>query len=414
MTLEGENMATVVERFLKYVKIDTKSNEESTTCPTTKSQYKFGEMLVEELKTIGMKNVSIDENGYVMAYIPSNIEKNVETIGFIAHMDTAPDFSGENVNPQIIENYDGGDIILNKDLNIILSPEKSPELRNYVGETLITTDGTTLLGADDKAGIAEIITAMEFLINNKDIEHGPIAICFTPDEEVGRGADLFNVEKFGANVAYTIDGGAIGELECENFNAAGVKVIFNGVNVHPGYAKGKMINSMLIANKFIEKLPKSEVPELTSNKEGFYMLASIDGSVEKTKLSYIIRDFDRESFENRKNNMKMWAEEINNEFGENSCEIEIKDQYYNMKEKIEPVQYVVDKAFEAMKNCSVVPKVKAIRGGTDGARLSFMGLPTPNIFAGGENFHGKFEYVPVNSMEKAVDVIVEISKLYAK
>ena len=407
-------MTKVVEKFLRYVKIDTKSNEESETCPTTKSQYKFGEMLVEELKTIGMQNVSIDENGYVMAYLPSNVDKTIETIGFIAHMDTAPDFLGENVNPQIVENYDGGDIVLNKDLNIVLSPEKSPELKNYIGETLITTDGTTLLGADDKAGVAEIVTAMEFLINNPGIEHGPIAICFTPDEEVGRGADLFDVEKFGANVAYTIDGGAIGELECENFNAAGVKVIFNGVNVHPGYAKDKMINSMLIANKFIEKLPKDEVPELTSNKEGFYMLTSIDGSVEKTKLSYIIRDFDRESFENRKSNMKMWAEEINKEFGENSCEIEIKDQYYNMKEKIEPVQYVVDKAFEAMENCGIVPKVKAIRGGTDGARLSFMGLPTPNIFAGGENFHGKFEYVPVSSMEKAVEVIVEISKLYTK
>lgn len=407
-------MTKVVDKFLRYVKIDTKSDEESTTCPTTESQYKFGEMLVEELKTIGMKNVSIDENGYVMAYLPANVDNNVETIGFIAHMDTAPDFSGENVNPQIVENYDGGDIVLNKDLNIVLSPEKSPELKNYIGDTLITTDGTTLLGADDKAGIAEIITAMEYLINNPEIKHGSIAICFTPDEEVGRGADLFNVEKFGANVAYTIDGGAIGELECENFNAAGVKVIFNGVNVHPGYAKDKMINSMLIANKFIEKLPKKEVPELTSNKEGFYMLTSIDGTVEKTKLSYIIRDFDRESFENRKDNMKIWAEEINKEFGAKTCEIEIKDQYYNMKEKIEPVQYVVDKAFDAMKNCGVTPKVKAIRGGTDGARLSFMGLPTPNIFAGGENFHGKYEYVPVSSMEKAVEVIVEIARLYAK
>ncbi|MBU5316961.1 peptidase T [Clostridium bornimense] len=407
-------MTKVVEKFLRYVKIDTKSSEGSETCPTTESQYKFGELLVEELKSIGMKDASIDENGYVMAYLPSNVDKKVETIGFIAHMDTAPDFSGENVKPQIVENYDGGDIILNKDLNIVLSPEKSPELKNYIGETLITTDGTTLLGADDKAGVAEIMTAMEFLINNPGIKHGPIAICFTPDEEVGRGADLFNVEKFGANVAYTMDGGAIGELECENFNAAGVKVIFNGLNVHPGYAKDKMINSMFFANKFIEKLPKDEVPELTSDKEGFYMLTSIDGSVEKTKLSYIIRDFDRASFENRKNNMKIWAEEINKEFGENSCEIEIKDQYYNMKEKIEPVKYVVDKAFEAMENCGIVPKVKAIRGGTDGARLSFMGLPTPNIFAGGENFHGKFEYVPISSMEKAVDVIVEISKLYAK
>ena len=405
-------MSKVVEKFLKYVSFDTQASLTSGTHPSSAGQIVLAKEIVKELEEMGMKNVSLDDNGYIMAELPANTDKKVKTIGFISHMDTAPDYSGKDVKPQFVENYDGGDIVLNKELNIVLSPKASPELKEYIGQTLITTDGTTLLGADDKAGIAEIMTAMEYLINHPEIEHGTIKIAFTPDEEIGEGATFFDVEKFGAEIAYTVDGGSIGELEYENFNAAGAKVVFTGMNVHPGSAKNKMINSMLIANKFIDKLPKEDVPERTEGYEGFYLLTSIDGSVEKTTLSYIIRDFDRDSFEAKKVAIEKWAKEINEEFGEGSCELTLKDQYFNMKEKVEPVKYVVDVAFEAMEKVGVVPKVKPIRGGTDGARLSFMGLPTPNLFTGGENFHGKFEYVPVNSMEKSVEVILKIAELY--
>lgn len=405
-------MSKVVEKFLKYVSFDTQASLTSGTHPSSSGQIVLAKEIVKELEEMGMKNVSLDDNGYIMAELPSNTDKKVKTIGFISHMDTAPDYSGKDVKPQFVENYDGGDIVLNKELNIVLSPKASPELKEYIGQTLITTDGTTLLGADDKAGIAEIMTAMEYLINHPEVEHGTIKIAFTPDEEIGEGATFFDVEKFGAEIAYTVDGGSIGELEYENFNAAGAKVVFTGMNVHPGSAKNKMINSMLIANKFIDKLPKEDVPERTEGYEGFYLLTSIDGSVEKTTLSYIIRDFHRDSFEDKKVAMEKWAKEINEEFGEGSCELTLKDQYFNMKEKVEPVKYVVDVAFDAMEKVGVVPKVKPIRGGTDGARLSFMGLPTPNLFTGGENFHGKFEYVPVNSMEKSVEVILKITELY--
>lgn len=402
-------MSKVVERFLKYVKYDTKADDNSETVPTTQGQLVLAKEIGKELEELGLSEVSVDENGYIMATLPSNVDKKVPTIGFIAHMDTSPDMSGTNVNPQFIENYDGGDIKLNEE--VTLSPTDFTELKEYIGETLITTDGTTLLGADDKAGIAEIITAIEYLINNPEIPHGTIRLGFTPDEEVGRGPDHFDVKKFNADLAYTMDGGAVGELEYENFNAAGAKVIIHGRNVHPGYAKDKMVNSMLIANEFIAKLPESETPQTTEGYEGFYHLNTINGDVEKTVLSYIIRDFDMDSFEKRKQNIKAIAEELNKKYP-NRVVIEVKDQYRNMKEKIEPVMYVVDNAKKAMELVGIKPLVRPIRGGTDGARLSFMGLPCPNIFAGGLNFHGKFEYVPVSSMEKAVDVILKIVELY--
>jgi tripeptide aminopeptidase len=404
-------MSKVVERFLKYVKFDTKSDENSNTVPTTASQLVLAKELVKELEELGLAEVSLDENGYIMATLPSNLDKKVPTIGFIAHMDTSPDMSGTNVNPKLVENYGGGDITLSE--GIVLSTKDFPELKDYIGETLITTDGTTLLGADDKAGIAEIITAVEYLVKHPEVPHGTIKIGFTPDEEVGRGADYFNVEKFGADLAYTMDGGAIGEIEYENFNAAGAKVIIQGRNVHPGYAKDKMVNSILIANEFIASLPAKETPETTEGYEGFYHLNSINGEVEKTVLSYIIRDFDEESFQRRKEFMMELGEKLNKKY-DNRITVEIKNQYRNMKEKIEPVMYVVDNAVKAMELVGVKPLVKPIRGGTDGARLSFMGLPTPNIFAGGLNFHGKFEYVPVSSMEKAVEVILKLTELYTK
>lgn len=404
-------MSKVVERFLKYVKFDTKSDENSNTVPTTASQLVLAKEIVKELEELGLAEVFLDENGYIMATLPSNLDKKVPTIGFIAHMDTSPDMSGTNVNPKFVENYDGGDITLSE--GVVLSTKDFPELKDYIGETLITTDGTTLLGADDKAGIAEIMTAVEYLINHPEVPHGTIKIGFTPDEEVGRGADYFNVEKFGADLAYTMDGGAIGEIEYENFNAAGAKVIIQGRNVHPGYAKDKMVNSILIANEFIASLPADETPETTEGYEGFYHLNSIDGEVEKTVLSYIIRDFDEESFQRRKEFMMELGEKLNKKY-DNRITVEIKNQYRNMKEKIEPVKYVVDNAVKAMELVGVKPLVKPIRGGTDGARLSFMGLPTPNIFAGGLNFHGRFEYVPVSSMEKAVEVILKLVELYTK
>lgn len=401
-------MKEVVERFLKYVKLDTKSDEESGVTPSSEGQKVFAKELGKELENLGFTNVTVDENYYVMAEIPSNIDKKVPVVGFIAHMDTSPDMSGKDVNPQFVENYDGGDIVLNKENNVVLMPSEFPDLKNYIGKTLITTDGTTLLGADDKAGIAEIVTAMKYLIDNHEIPHGTIKVAFTPDEEIGEGANHFDVEKFNADFAYTVDGGAIGELEYENFNAASAKVIVKGRNVHPGTAKNAMINSALVAAEFMRSLPENEVPENTEGYEGFYHLTSIKGEVELTELSYIIRDFDKESFENRKNVMKEVANKINEKYGRELLSLKVKDQYYNMKEKIEPVKHIVDIAHKAMIDAGVTPKVTPIRGGTDGARLSFMGLPTPNFFTGGHNFHGKYEYIPVESMEKAVEVILKV------
>lgn len=407
-------MSNVIDRFLKYVKYDTKSDPESATTPSTEGQMVLAKAIGKELEDIGMKDVSVDENGYIMATLPSNMDKEVPVIGFIAHMDTSPDMSGTNVNPKFVENYDGGDIILNKELNIVLSPKEFPELEMYKGKTLITTDGTTLLGADDKAGIAEIITAVEYLINHPEIKHGTIKVGFTPDEEVGRGADKFDVKKFAADFAYTLDGGRIGELEYENFNAAGAKITIKGRNVHPGYATNKMVNSILIANEIIGAFPANEIPSKTSGYDGFYHLNSMEGDVESTTLHYIIRDFDRDNFERRKDFMENVVSKINDRYGENTVTLNLKDSYFNMKEKIEPVRHVVDLAFEAMKAVDVQPNVRPIRGGTDGARLSFMGLPTPNLFAGGENFHGKYEYIPTYAMEKAVEVILKIVELYAE
>lgn len=405
-------MSKVVEKFLKYVSYDTKSDEESTTVPSTTGQMVLATELVAELKAMGLNQVSVDDNGYVMATVTSNVEKIVPTIGFIAHMDTSPDMPGKDVNPKFVYNYDGEDIILNKENNIVLSPKDFPELKNYLGKTIITTDGTTLLGADDKAGISEIMAAVEYLMQNPHIPHGTIRIGFTPDEEVGRGADIFDVKKFDADFAYTMDGGTIGELEYENFNAAGAKISIHGRNVHPGSAKGKMIHSLLIANEFVSSMPQNETPATTEGYEGFYHLISLNGEVEETKLQYIIRDFNSESFENRKVFIKSISDKLNDKYGNGTVEIEVKDQYFNMKEKIEPVKHIVDTAFLAMKEVGVNPIMQPIRGGTDGARLSFMGLPTPNIFAGGHNFHGKYEFIPTFAMEKAVDVILKIVELY--
>ncbi len=405
-------MKKVEERFLEYVKLNTKSDETTRVTPSTKGQLVLAEILCNELKELGLKDARISEYGYVYATLDKNCNKDLPAIGFIAHMDTAPDYSGENVNPKIVENYDGGDIKLND--SVVLSPKFSPELKQYIGQRLITTDGNTLLGADDKAGIAEIMTAVEYLINHPEIVHGDIKIGFTPDEEIGEGADHFDVEGFGADFAYTMDGGRIGELEFENFNAAGVKVKITGVNVHPGYAKNKMLNSIMVANEFINSLPLDEVPEKTERYEGFYHLTDINATVENSTLNYIIRDFFTENFEARKNKMKEIEKELNNKYGEGTVVVEIKDQYRNMKEKIEPVMHIIENANEAMIEANITPNIRPIRGGTDGARLSFMGLPTPNIFAGGENFHGKYEYVPVESMEKAVEVIINIVKRYGK
>ncbi|WP_423409403.1 peptidase T [Heyndrickxia sp. MSNUG] len=402
----------IIERFTTYVKVDTQSNENSETCPSTEGQLTLANMLVEELKTIGMEEVTIDENGYVMATLPATTDKDVPTIGFLAHVDTATDFTGKNVNPQVIENFDGDAIVLNKELGIVLSPEDFPELPQYTGHTLITTDGTTLLGADNKAGIAEIMTAMAYLIKHPEIKHGKIRVAFTPDEEIGRGPHKFDVAAFNAKFAYTIDGGPLGELEYESFNAAGAKLTFKGKNVHPGTAKGKMVNSAKIAMEFHSKLPAEEAPEHTEGYEGFFHLSSINGDVEETKLQYIIRDFHRDSFQARKNLFEKIAGELKEKYGEQHVHLELNDQYYNMKDKIEPVKEIVDIAYEAMENLGIKPIVKPIRGGTDGSQLSYMGLPTPNIFTGGENFHGRFEYISVDNMQKSVETIIEIAKLF--
>lgn len=402
------NNHKVINRFIRYIKVETTSDPKSGLHPSTPTQLAFSKALAKELDEIGFADVSVNDKAYVMASIPSNIDKEVSTVGFIAHVDASPDFSGKNINPQFVENYDGGKIILNKELGIEINPELFPELLLYKGQTLITTDGTTLLSADDKAGLSEIVTAMEYLINHPEIPHGEIKVAFTPDEEIGEGADFFDVAKFGADFAYTMDGGELGELEYENFNAAGAKVKINGRIVHPGFAKDKMKNSMLIAQKFLNMLPANEVPQHTEGFEGFYHLMDINGSVEETTMEFIIRDHNREIFENRKKIFSGIVDYLNLQYGEGTVELDLKDQYYNMLEKIKPVMYVVDVAEQAMIDCGVTPKISAIRGGTDGARLSYMGLPCPNVFAGGHNFHGKFEYIPVESMLKAVDVILKI------
>ncbi len=404
----------LIDRFISYVTVDTESDPTSENTPSTKKQWNLANALVSELKKIGMQDISIDENAYIMATLPSNTDKEVPVIGFISHFDTSPDFTGANVKPQIIENYDGSDIVLNKEQDIILSPSYFDDLLLYKGQTLITTDGTTLLGADDKAGIAEIISAMEYLINHPELKHGTIKVGFTPDEEIGRGAHKFDVKKFGADWAYTMDGSQVGELEYENFNAAGALVTVKGKIVHPGYAKGKMINSMYIATQFINSLPKMETPEHTEGREGFFHLHSINGAVEETKLQYIIRDHDLSHFEARKNVINKLAAELNSQYGREVISVEIKDQYFNMREKIEPVMHIVKIAEEAMIQANIKPLIKPIRGGTDGSQLSYMGLPCPNIFAGGHNFHGRYEYVPVESMQKAIEVIVNIAQLVAK
>lgn len=403
----------IINRFISYVTVDTESDPKSNTTPSTLKQWDLANKLVEELKAIGLSDVTIDNNAYIMATLPSNVEHDVPTIGFVSHFDTTPDFTGANVKPQIIENYDGKDIILNEEEQIILSPDLFDDLLQYKGQTLITTDGTTLLGADDKAGITEIVSAMEYLINHPEIKHGKIRIGFTPDEEIGRGAHKFDVEKFGADWAYTMDGSQIGELEFENFNAASAVVKVKGKIVHPGYAKGKMINSMYIATEFINSLPELETPEHTEDYQGFFHLSSIEGKVEETILNYIIRDHDKGHFEARKEMMQNLANEINSQYEREVIVIEIKDQYYNMKEKIEPVMHIVDIAEKAMKQSGIKPIIKPIRGGTDGSQLSYMGLPCPNIFAGGHNFHGRYEYVPVESMIKATEVICKIVELAA-
>ena len=404
----------ILNRFISYVKIDTESDPKSTSTPSTLKQWDLANKLAEELKSIGMQDVSIDANAYIMASLPSNVAHKVPTVGFVSHFDTSPDFTAANVKPQIIENYDGSAIALNKEENIVLSPDYFEDLLLYKGQTLITTDGTTLLGADDKAGICEIVSAMEYLIQHPEIKHGPIKVGFTPDEEIGRGAHKFDVKKFGADWAYTMDGSQIGELEYENFNAAAALIKVNGKIVHPGYAKGKMINSMYYATRFIEALPKNETPEQTEGYEGFYHLHSMEGKVEGTELSYIVRDHDRTKFEARKQHLVDLVDSLNNDIGHTVFEIEVKDQYYNMKEMVVPVMYIVDIAEAAMRELNIQPLIKPIRGGTDGSQLSFMGLPCPNIFAGGHNFHGRYEYVPLESILSATEVICKIAELTQK
>lgn len=410
--MQTEWREKLVTRFLKYVKTYTESEAFLDKFPSTDRQWDLANYLVEELKQIGLEDVSIDENGYVFGYVPSTVDHEVPTIGFVSHMDTSPDFSGENVKPQIWENYDGEDIKLNE--SMILSPNEFPELSQYKGQTIITTDGTTLLGADDKAGVAEIVTAAEYLIAHPEIKHGRIAIGFTPDEEVGRGADFFNVEKFGAEWGYTMDGSEIGELEYENFNAASGIVTIKGKSVHPGYAKDKMINASNIAMEFAAQLPNDEVPELTDGREGFFHLAKITGNVSEAKMVYIIRDHDMEQYEARKALFLQIAADIQERFDHEVITAEVSDQYFNMIEKVKDKFQSVEIAEQALKDCGVTPNIKPIRGGTDGARLSFMGLPCPNIFAGGHNFHGPYEYVPVESMEKATEIIVRIAELTAE
>jgi len=407
-------MSKVLERFLNYVKFDTQSKEESETYPSTESQKVFAEFLKNELISIGMKEVDVDEYSYVFATIPSNIEKDLPPLGFMAHMDTAPNMNGKNVNPRVIENYDGKDIILNEKENIILSPKLFPEILNFVGKSIVVTDGTTLLGVDDKGGVAEIITAMEYLINHPEIKHGKIRVCFTPDEEIGKGVEYLDPNKFGVKFAFTVDGGPIGELQYENFNAAKALIEINGVDIHPKEAKNKMKNSILIANELINMLPPSERPEHTEGYEGFFHIISFNGNVEKTNLYFIIRDFFKESFEKRKNLMKKLTEILNFKYGEGTVNLKIEDTYFNMKEIVEPHVELIEIAKKSMEEVGIVPKIVPIRGGTDGARLSYKGIPTPNIGVGGYNYHGRYEYIPVESLEKNVELIVKICNLWPK
>lgn len=405
---------TLVERFLKYVSFDTQSNDQTRLTPSTPGQMIFAQYLKTELESLGLEEITLDEHGYLFATLPANIEKEVPTIGFIAHLDTSPDMTGQHVTPRIVEKYDGTDIVLCTEDNVILSPTQFPELLDHVGEDLIVTNGKTLLGADDKAGIAEIVSAMAYLKAHPEIKHGKIRIGFNPDEEIGEGAHKFDVEKFGCQWAYTMDGGEVGELEYENFNAALAKITFKGRNIHPGYAKNKMINSIGVANRFIGMLPADETPECTSGYEGFYHLIAIQGDVEQTTLTYIIRDHDRTKFEHRKQEVERLVKLINTEFGSEIASVELNDQYYNMREQIEPVMHIIDTAFAAMEAVGVKPNVRPIRGGTDGAQLSYKGLPCPNIFAGGLNFHGRYEFVPIQNMEKAMNVIVKIAERVAQ
>ena len=407
-------MEKLLDRFLTYVKIDSQSDPESDKTPSTDKQWEIARLLRDELEAIGMQDVELDEYGYVYATLPANTGADIPVIGFIAHYDTTPDYNGTGVNPQIHRNYDGGDIVLNAGKNMVLSPGYFPELKKFKGQTLITTDGNTLLGADDKAGVAEIMTAMEYLIQHPEIKHGKIRVAFNPDEEIGRGAHKFNVEKFGAQWAYTMDGSDVGELEYENFNAAGAKVIIEGKSVHPGYAKDKMINSILLANEFMSAFPKDEVPERTEGYEGFYHILSINGSTERTEMYYIIRDFDHDKFEARKKFFLEVADKINKRFEKPVVKVDLNDQYYNMLEKIRPNMHIIEIAQSAMEELGIKPKIKPIRGGTDGAQLSFKGLPSPNVFAGGLNFHGPYEYVPLESMQKATELIVKIAEKIAE
>ncbi|MFC7060854.1 peptidase T [Halobacillus seohaensis] len=402
----------LLKRFKSYVKVDTQSNYNSEMTPSTEKQWVLARQLVEELQQIGMEEVTIDEHAYVMATLSSNTEKDVPVMGFLAHIDTATDFTGKGVNPKIVKDYDGGDIYLNDE--VVLSPKHFEELTTYKGHTLVTTDGTTLLGADNKAGVTEIMTAMNYLIQHPEIKHGKIRIAFTPDEEIGRGPHKFDVERFGASFAYTVDGGPLGELQYESFNAAGAKITFHGNSVHPGTAKGKMVNASKLAMEFINQLPTQESPEFTTEYEGFYHLISFNGDVEKATLIYIVRDHDKEKFEMKKENLQIIVEELNEKYGENIVKLEMEDQYYNMRDKINPVKEIVDVAYQAMESLDIKPIVHPIRGGTDGSQLSYMGLPTPNLFTGGENFHGKYEYISLENMVKATEVIVEITKLFAK
>ncbi len=407
-------MEKVIDRFLRYARVYTTSDPESNTFPSTSRQLGFATLLADELHTVGLMEVELDEHGYVTATLPSNLDRQAPVVGFIAHMDTSPDFSGENVNPQLVKNYQGQDLLLNEDQKVVLSPTNFPELLKYIGQDLITTDGLTLLGADDKAGIAEIITAMDWLIRHPEIKHGKIRICFTPDEEVGHGTQHFDVKKFGADFAYTLDGSEIGELEYENFNAASAKITVKGRSVHPGSAKNTMINSMLVATQIIQALPPEQRPEYTDGYEGFFHLTSFQGDVSTTRIEYIIRDHDFQKFESKKKLLQEVCSLINLKYGSGTVSAEITDQYYNMKQKVEPVKYIVDLAEQAMKDVGVVPKINAIRGGTDGAQLSWKGLPCPNIFNGGHNFHGPYEFIPVQSMQKAVEVVIRIAELVAK
>ena len=404
----------LVERFLRYVSFDTQSDENSGVTPSTQKQMVFAQYLKGELEALGLEEVELDEYGYLYATLPANTDKEVPTIGFIAHMDTSPDMSGAGVTPRIVHDYDGSDIVLCEEDNIVLSPSQFPELLDHKGEDLIVTNGKTLLGADDKAGIAEIVSAIVYLQQHPEIKHGKIRVGFNPDEEIGMGAHKFDVAKFGCQWAYTMDGGEVGELEFENFNAAAAKILVKGRNVHPGYAKNKMVNAIRVANEFMNQLPADETPETTEGYEGFYHVVGIEGSVEEATISYIIRDHDRTKFEARKECMKAWGETINAKYGAGTVTVELKDQYYNMRQQIEPVMHIIDIAFKAMEEAGVTPKVKAIRGGTDGAQLSFKGLPCPNIFAGGLNFHGRYEFVPIQSMEKAMNVVVKIAELTAR